>query len=167
MFSQLFTWIEVNWGETINWGWGWNYELRLTWIEVKLISNQYRFHIGHFDRNEVSNRHEIFIWTKFTRSEINKRKLVGYCFNTHVRLKLIAGVISLRSFWQKWNFISGDKILCRHYPTWNAYACQSKCQVVLKCSRNETSREQILFSRGLKSQTGISNWPSASHVNIL
>ena len=34
-------------------------------------------------------------------------------------MKLIAGAISLRSFWQKWNFISGDKISCKHYPKWN------------------------------------------------
>ena len=34
-------------------------------------------------------------------------------------MKLIAGVISLRSFWQKWNFISGHKISCKHYPKWN------------------------------------------------
>ena len=33
--------------------------------------------------------------------------------------KLIAGVTSLRSFRQKWNFISGDKISCTHYPKWN------------------------------------------------
>ena len=34
-------------------------------------------------------------------------------------IKLIADVISLRSFWQKWNLISGDKISCKHYPKWN------------------------------------------------
>ena len=34
-------------------------------------------------------------------------------------MKLVAGVISLRSFWQKWNFISDDKISCKHYPKWN------------------------------------------------
>ena len=55
--------------------------------------------------------------------------------------------ISYRSFWQKWNFISGDKISCKHYPKWNAYTCPSKYRVVLKCSRNETSCEQNLFSR--------------------
>ena len=42
-------------------------------------------------------------------------------------LKLVAGVISLRSFWQKRNFISGDKI----HPKWNHIkgnicACVSK-----------------------------------------
>ena len=37
-------------------------------------------------------------------------------FNTHVRLKFIADVISLWSFWQKWNLISGDKISCKQYP---------------------------------------------------
>ena len=34
-------------------------------------------------------------------------------------MKLIAGVISLRLFWQKWNFIPGDKISCKHYLKWN------------------------------------------------
>ena len=34
-------------------------------------------------------------------------------------MKLIAGVISLRLFWQKWNFVWGDKISCKHYPKWN------------------------------------------------
>ena len=34
-------------------------------------------------------------------------------------MKFIAGVISLRLFWQKWNFISGDKISCKHHPKWN------------------------------------------------
>ena len=47
------------------------------------------------------------------------RNSLDIAFNAHVRLKLIAGVISLRSFWQKWNFISGDKISCKHYRKWN------------------------------------------------
>ena len=34
-----------------------------TWIEVKWNSKQYGFHIVHFDQNEISNRHEIFMWT--------------------------------------------------------------------------------------------------------
>ena len=68
-------------------------------------------------------------------------------FNAHVRLKLIAGLISLQSFWQKWNFIWGDKISCQHYPKWNAYVCPSKYWVILSCSRNETSCEQYLSSR--------------------
>ena len=34
-------------------------------------------------------------------------------------IRLIAGVISLRSFWQKMNFVSGDKISCKHYRKWN------------------------------------------------
>ena len=66
-------------------------------------------------------------------------------FNTHMCSKLIAG--SLRSFWQKWNFISGDKISCKLYPKWNAYACPSKYWVVFKCSRIKMSYEQNLFSR--------------------
>ena len=62
-----------------------------------------------------------------------------------IRLKTVW--ISYRSFWQKWHFISGDKISCKHHPKWNAYTCPSKYRVTLKCSRNETSCEQNLFSR--------------------
>ena len=37
--------------------------LVFTWIEVKWTSKRYGFYIGHFDRNDISNRHEIFMWT--------------------------------------------------------------------------------------------------------
>ena len=63
--------------------------------------------------------------------------------------------ISYRSFWQKWNFISGDKILCKRYPKKNAYTCPWKFRVVLKYSWNETSCEENLSHAGLKSQTGM------------
>ena len=53
--------------------------LVFTWIEAKWNSKQYGFHIGHFDQNEISNRHEILMWTKFIRSEMNKHKPTGYC----------------------------------------------------------------------------------------
>ena len=52
--------------------------------------------------------------------------------------------ISYRSFRQKWNFISGDKISCKHYQKWNFYTCPSKYRIVLKCRWNETSCEQNL-----------------------
>ena len=35
------------------------------------------------------------------------------------KMKVTTVVIPLRSFWQKWNFISSDKLLCKHYPNWN------------------------------------------------
>ena len=66
-------------------------------------------------------------------------------FNARVRLKLIAGMDFISVIWQKWNFISGDEISCKHYPKWNAYTCPSKYRIVLKCSRNKTSFEQNLF----------------------
>ena len=62
-------------------------------------------------------------------------------------IKLKTVWISYRLFWRKWNFISGDKISCKHYPKWNAHPFLSKYRVVLKCSRNKTSCEQNLFSR--------------------
>ena len=55
--------------------------------------------------------------------------------------------ISYRSFWQKWIFISGDKISCKRHLKWNGYTCPSKYQVTLKWSQNETSCKQNLFSR--------------------
>ena len=46
-------------------------------------------------------------------------------------LKLVPGVISLRSFWEKYNFISGHKISCKQHPKGNQIkgnicACVSK-----------------------------------------
>ena len=62
------------------------------------------------------------------------------------QMKLKPLWISFWSFWPKWNFISVHKISLKHYPKWNAYTCPSKCWVVLKCSWNEMSYEQNLFS---------------------
>ena len=68
-------------------------------------------------------------------------------FNAHVRLKLNAGMDFISVILTEMNFHFGYKISCKHYPKWNAYICPSKYRVVLKCSRNETSCEQNLFSR--------------------
>ena len=67
-------------------------------------------------------------------------------FNARVRSKLIAGMDFISVILNR-NFISGDKISCKHYPKWNAYTCLSKYWPALKCSRNETSCKQNLFSR--------------------
>ena len=37
------------------------------------------------------------------------------CLHVQPEVKLVVGVISLRSFWQKWN----DKISCKHNLKWN------------------------------------------------
>ena len=68
-------------------------------------------------------------------------------YNAHVRLKLNAGKDFISVIWQKWNFISGDRISCKRYPKLNVYTCPLNYRVVLKCSRNETTCEQNLFSR--------------------
>ena len=133
MLIQFFTCVQMNGGKT----------------KLNLVRISYQ----PFDRNEISNWHEIFMWTKFTQSKMNKHThwillLMGIC------VKLIAGVISLSSIWQIWNFILGDKISCKYYPKWNAYACSSKYWVTLKCSWNETSCEKNLFLCWFK----ISDW---------
>ena len=60
-------------------------------------------------------------------------KSLDIAFNEYVRLKLIAIILTKMKF---------------------AYACPSKYQVVLKCSQNETSREQNLFSRRFEISNG-------------
>ena len=122
MFSQLFTCVPMNWGKM---------KLKTVWVSYLLILTEtkfqtglrfscernlpetkwisadsldgafktqcgYRFHIGHFDRNEISFR-VIKYRVNTTRNEI---------------------------------------------PTY-----PSEYRVILKCSRNETSCEQNLFSR--------------------
>ena len=45
--------------------------------------------------------------------------LLDIACNTHVCLKLIADMDFKSVIWQKWNFISGNEISCKHYPKWN------------------------------------------------
>ena len=59
--------------------------------------------------HEISFR---VIWNIF--NSVSGLSLV-IVYMRYPEMKLIAGVISLRSFWQKWNFTSGDKMLCKHY----------------------------------------------------
>ena len=47
------------------------------------------------------------------------------------KMKLFAGVVSLHTFWQKWNFISGDKTRCKHCPKWN-HLKENNCTCVNK-----------------------------------
>ena len=128
--------------------------LVFTWIEAKWNSNWYGFHIGHFDRNEISNRHEIFMWT-WTAESLWMLHLMRMCVWNSMLVW-----ISYRSFWQKWNLISCDKISCKDCPKWNACTCPSKHWVVLKCSRNGTELHvnRTCFHAGLKSQTGMSSF---------
>ena len=120
VFSQLFTCVrshESRWNET---------QTGMDFISV--ILTEIKFQTGMRFSCEQNLRE-----TKWISADS-----LDIAFSAHVRLKLIAGVISYCSFWQNWDFISGDKI-CKHYPKWNAYACPSKYRVILKCSRNETS----------------------------
>ena len=82
--------------------------------------------------------------------------------NAHVRLKLIASVISLRSFWQKKKFILADKISYKHYPKWNAYACPSKYWkkywVKWNSAKMKFRVNRACFHSSLKSQAGMSSF---------
>ena len=94
-------------------------------------------------------------------------------------MKLIACVILLRSFWQKWNFISGDKILCKHYPKWNHMkgnicTCVNKNEWLLLNGPfiSDQPRNEIRFiSPVMKSNINrisfMVSWNFGSHVNTL
>ena len=61
--------------------------LVLTWVQAKWNSLQSKFHFGQFDRIEISNCSEFFMWTVNTRSEIKlcKISLVNLITSAHVR----------------------------------------------------------------------------------
>ena len=90
--------------------------------------------------------HEISFRVKWNIFIYMSGKFLITAYMTQPEMKFIAGIISLQSFWQKWNFILGDKISCKHYPKWISRHVHPY-QFVLKCSRNETLFEKNLFSR--------------------
>ena len=59
VFSQLFTCVHMNWGQM---------KLKTVWISYRSFWSKWIF-----------KRHEIFMWTGFTRNEMNRRRLVGCC----------------------------------------------------------------------------------------
>ena len=138
-----------------------NFLFVFAWIESKWNSKRYVFHIGHFD-NEISNWHEIFMWTEFPKTKWISADPLDIAFNVHVRLKLIAGMDFISVISTEMNFISGDKISCKHYPKWNVHqnigsfsnAAEMKLHVNRTC-----------FHAGVKSQPVWVHF--ASHVNVL
>ena len=97
------------------------------------IWQEYLFYCSNLVGNScflISKSHEYHMWLRGCLHEILFRakwnifisvsgQFLITVYMIQPEMKLVAGVISLRSFWQKWNFISGDKISCKHYPKWN------------------------------------------------
>ena len=92
-----------------------------------------------------------------------------------MKLIVIKCVVSLRSFWQKWNFIFCDKTSCKHYPNWNHMkrnicTCANKSdwlflnrpfisdqprnEISFCFARNEKWCKKKIFSDGLKFHFG-------------
>ena len=128
VFSQLFTCVHMNWSK----------------MKLKTVWTSYRSFWPKWNFKPAWDFHVNIIYPKRNESAQTRwmLRLMRMCVWNSVLVW-----ISYRSFWQKWNLISGDKISCKHHPKWSAYTCPSKCRVTLKCSRNETSWEQSLFSR--------------------
>ena len=63
--------------------------------------------------------HEISFRAKWNiLISVSSQFLITVCI-IKPEMKLPVGVISLRTFSQKWNFIWGDKVSCKRYPKWN------------------------------------------------
>ena len=62
------------------------------WVRWNKTQKRYGFHIGHFDRNEISNWHEIFIEYNLPHTKWISADSLDVAFNAHVRLKLNAGM---------------------------------------------------------------------------
>ena len=97
----------MNWGEM---------KLKMVWISYRSL----KFQAGM----RFSREHNL------PETKWISAGSLDVAFNAHVRLKLNACMNFVSVIWQKWNFISGNKILCKHYPKWNAYTCPSKYRVV-------------------------------------
>ena len=72
-------------------------------------------------------------------------------------MKLKTVWISYRSFWQKWNFISGDKI-CKHHPKWKAYNIHQNIESFWNVAEMKLHVNKTCFHTGLKSQTGMNSF---------
>ena len=72
-----------------------------------------------FDLSNKVHSEGVYRRLYFGRNEIFQFGVWSISYNCCLEMKLIPGVISLRSFWQKWTFTPSDKILCKHYLKWN------------------------------------------------
>ena len=85
VFNQFFTCVHMNWD---------GIKLKPVWISYWSFWPKWNFKPA-WDLPEAK-------WIRAGSLDI--------VFNAHVHLKLMAGVIPLLSFWQKWSFILGDKM---------------------------------------------------------
>ena len=49
---------------------------------------------------------------------------------------------SLHLFWLKWNFISGDKIFCKHYPEMKSFEKKYLCWRIFNWNKYSRSKDQ-------------------------
>ena len=63
--------------------------------------------------------HEILIWAKLNFFNSLSGQSLITVYMKYPEMKLIAGIISFRSFWQKWDIILGGKTLYKHCLKWN------------------------------------------------
>ena len=79
-------------------------------------------------------------------------------FNEHVCLKLIAGAISLQSFWQKSNFILDDKVPCKHYGNEMPTNVHQNIGSFWDAAKMKHNVKRTCFHAGLRFQTSISSF---------
>ena len=82
------------------------------WFDI--LTKRYT-RVVHMRGEMNSNRYEISFRLKTSvLSQLFTCVHMNWC-----EMKLKTAWISYRSFWPKWNFISGDEISYKHYPKWN------------------------------------------------
>ena len=78
-------------------------------------------------------------------------------------MKLIAAVISLRSFWQKWDFISVDKCHVNTPPKWNpsernVCACKYFIKIKIADQKIKRKKRNLFCSQWKLVQTELTSW---------
>ena len=84
-------------------------------INLTKTFNKKRVFVWDFILGEM-NFFQFGVWSMSYNCVRNKSLITVY---KYPEIKLIVGVISFRLFWQKWNFILGDKTSCKHFLKWN------------------------------------------------
>ena len=107
-----------------------------TW-EVKWTQIGMRFHFGwksHLVFSQLLCSHEL--GRNETQNGMDFISVILTKMKSQSRMRFSCGHNLPEAKW----------ISTKHYPKWNSCTCPSKYRVVLKCSCNETSCEQNLFS---------------------
>ena len=96
-----------------------HYTLREAWYYLFILGGQRNRQCYHKLKIKSISSVRPYLDGIYMRFNFGQNLVSGDClidvymkfYMKHPEMKLIAGVILFRSFWQRWNFISGDEML--------------------------------------------------------